>query len=273
MSSVAVAAEPSILAMRLVPFGAPQLVADYIDGRSVIYFEEWDAHSFGPTPERLPLLRSHDSTRPIGWLEHMSLKSDGLDGEARLVGSSAEIANTRELIRADLLSNVSIGFVPNSVEDLWMRGGRRDRPPTVKRRGARLREVSLVLEAALTGARVSEVRSYTVAEAERREQHRQRDEEFRQYKLERRAEADAFNADLERFLVEADERGLAFAAPMRTTAPAPASTTTARRVPHDTDIIGVTHRAGPGHYLRWADASPEQRARYLATASIWPTRD
>jgi HK97 family phage prohead protease len=273
MSSVAVAAEPSILTMRLVPFGAPQLVADFVEGRAVIYYEEWDAHSFGPTPERLPLLRSHDNTRPIGWLEHMKLKSDGLDGEARLVGSSAEIANTRELIRADLLSNVSIGFAPNSVEDLWMRGGRRDRPPTVKRRGARLREVSLVLEAALTGARVSEVRSYTVAEAERREQHRQRDEEFRQYKLERRAEADAYRINLAQFLEDAETRGRAFAGTMRTTAPAPAPTATMRRVPHDDDIVGVTHRAGPGHYLTWADATPDQRARYLATGTIVPRYD
>jgi len=271
--STVVAAEPSVLSMRLVPFGPPQLVADYIDGRSVIYYESFDAQSFGPAPERLPLLRAHNSATPIGWVERMSIRADGLDGEAQLVGSPEEVRNLTALIGAELLSGVSIGFSPDGMRDQWTKGGLNDRPPAVLRRGARLREVSLCLEAAYPSAKVLEVRSYTVAEAERREQHRLRDEEFREFKRERRAEADAFRAELDRFLVDAETRGRELVGTMRTTAPAPASTATARRELRDDDVVGFAHRAGPGRYIRWADATPEQRARYLTTGTIEPRFD
>jgi HK97 family phage prohead protease len=266
--SVAVATEPAVLAMRLVPFGPPQLVADYIDGRSVIYFEQFDAQSFGSTPARLPLLRAHSSASPIGWVETMHLRADGLDGEARLVGSSAEIANLRALIADDLLAGVSIGFAPDSARDQWSKGGRNDRPPTVLRRGARLREVSLCLEAAYPAAKVTEIRSYTVAEAERREQHRQRDEEFRQCKLERRAEADAFRADLESFVAQAEARGRELAGMVRTPAAAPVGAI--RRVILDDDVIGVAPRSGAGRWVTWGEATAEVRGLYLRTGSIWP---
>jgi hypothetical protein len=125
--SVAIASEPSVLAMRLVPFGLPQLVADYIDGRSVIYYEQFDVNSFGSTPARLSLLPAHSSASPIGWVESMHLRADGLDGEARLVGSPGEVRNLTALIGADLLSGVRIGFAPDSTKDIWT--GRPQRPP------------------------------------------------------------------------------------------------------------------------------------------------
>jgi hypothetical protein len=41
----------------------------------------------------------------------------------------------------------------------------------------------------------------------------------------------------------------------------------------DDDIIGVVHRLGPGRYVRWGDATAEERTRYLSTGSIWPQHE
>jgi hypothetical protein len=39
----------------------------------------------------------------------------------------------------------------------------------------------------------------------------------------------------------------------------------------ETDVIGVDiSRRRPGHYVTWADATPEQRELYVRTGSIEP---
>lgn len=269
MSTVAVASEPSILSLRLIPFDKPQLVGDVVGDRTVIYFERWDKSSFDSLPSRIPLLRGHDVRAPVGWVESLWKRDDGLDGEARLVGSPEEIRNLTALIGADLLSGASIGFSPDGKRDVWSRGGRNDRPPQVTRRGARIHEASLVLEAAYRDARVTEVRGLTVAEAERREAHRKVDDEFRQYKLDRKAETRKLLRDAELLVANADARTAELAARLRTTTPVSTAVDT-RRPMLDTDVIGVTSRSGPGHWVTWGDATPEQRELYVRTGTIQP---
>jgi phage head maturation protease len=270
--SVAVAAEPSILAMRLVPFGAPQMVADVFADRTVVYFEQFDANSFDNPPARLPLLNSHLSANPIGWVERMAMRADGLDGEARLVGSPGEIANLRALIADDLLAGVSIGFAPNLKRDVWTKAGSNDRPPTVLRRGVRLREASLVLEAAYPSAKVTEIRAYTEAEAKRRDDHRRVDEEFRAMKAERRAKSREFLADMQRFVAEAEARGARYGSRQPLCAPQ-SDATASRAIPtaRTDDVIGVERTLAGLRWVTWATATDEQRELYTRTGSIEAT--
>jgi hypothetical protein len=73
-----------------------------------------------------------------------------------------------------------------------------------------------VATTALT-AKVTEIRAYTRAEAERREKHRQVDEDFRQFKAERHAQAATFAADTDAFLAGADARTAQLADRLHTT--------------------------------------------------------
>jgi HK97 family phage prohead protease len=142
-----------------VPFGQPQLVADVVDGRLLVSVEQFDRDSFAALPERVPLLVSHDSGQPIGWARP-SLEPDALRVEARLEGGAAHLDHVIELVKAGLMSAMSIGFGV-SADDVWTKGPSPDSPPRVLRRGAKLRDVSLVTRPAYVAARVETLRHRT----------------------------------------------------------------------------------------------------------------
>ena len=78
--------------------------------------------------------------QPIGWATP-HLETDALRAEARLEGGAATLDHVIELVKAGLMSAMSIGFTVGA-DDQWSRGPTPDAPPRVLRRGAKLRDVS-----------------------------------------------------------------------------------------------------------------------------------
>ncbi|GEK20994.1 hypothetical protein [Cellulomonas xylanilytica] len=128
------------------------------DGTVMLYREQWDADSFEPvTATRTRLLVAHDAARAVGVLTTIKPTDAGLEGWGRLVGSTSAKAHTRELVREGLHSAASVAFTPNNDHDIWTRPTTRNGLPTVTRRGARVREASLVWQGAVPGSRVLEI--------------------------------------------------------------------------------------------------------------------
>jgi HK97 family phage prohead protease len=187
-----------------VPFHQSTLVADVVDGRLMVAVESFDERSFATLPDKVPLLVSHDSGQPIGWAA-LHLEPDALRAEARLEGGAAHLDQVIELVKAGLMAAMSIGFTVGT-DDQWSKGPTPDAPPRVLRRGAKLRDVSLVTRPAYAAAQVETLRHRTALQA-------WSDEEMREYR-ERKAQEEAeaararaeYEADLDRFLVDARAR-------------------------------------------------------------------
>lgn len=104
---------------------------------------------------RIPLLVAHDhGSLPVGVAEKWEETNDGLVGTWRLA-SSEKAQEVRSLIREGMLTQLSVGFIPQAESWDWDR----DPKPHVDRVAARLLEVSVVSCAAYEGARITSTRS------------------------------------------------------------------------------------------------------------------
>ena len=144
---------PRVLRGVAVQFNQPTVVADIVAGKVVVCTETFDQLSFTTLPAKVPLRLSHNRAQPTGWAVPR-VERDGVHFEARLAGGPAHIAHAVELIREELLSGISIGFVA-SADDVWRKGPTADSLPHVTRRNAELHEISLVDQPAYASARVS----------------------------------------------------------------------------------------------------------------------
>jgi phage head maturation protease len=111
-----------------------------------------------------PFLLSHDSTRPTGRILASRSTDRGLEIEVELLGSAQELESLRARAAGGVLAHMSVGFIPNHAADLWAKPtARSEGLPTVTRRGARIREVSLVLWPAFSLARVLGIHARSAA--------------------------------------------------------------------------------------------------------------
>lgn len=133
------------------------------DNEVIAFTETWDRDSITlpPAGSKIRLLSYHDRRRPIGWLDRFHLEDDGLHATGRLIGSTTNLDQLREVAAAGLLADVSIGFSPSIDDDEWHPPQRRNGLASVTRRHAIIREVSLVDAAALPGSRVLTIRQPT----------------------------------------------------------------------------------------------------------------
>ncbi len=165
-ATVDVEGSARILRGLAVPFGVPTVVADRLpDGAILLSRESWDAESFVGLDASVPLLTGHDTTRPLGRIDRMWIGPTGLEIEGTLVGSASELDGTRERVGAGVLAALSIGFINNDRLDRWTKPTSRSGLPSVLRRGARVREISLVLWPAFDGAKVTGIRNRSERQA------------------------------------------------------------------------------------------------------------
>jgi phage head maturation protease len=143
--------------MVIVKWGTATIAERAPSGDIVIYREHWDADSFErTTAARTRLLIAHDPAHAAGILTRIEPTTRGLEGWGHLVGSRSAKENVRAQIREGLTSEASVGFA-NSDADLWARATTRNGLPSVTRRGARVKEASLVWQGAVPGSRVLSV--------------------------------------------------------------------------------------------------------------------
>lgn len=154
---------------KLVPFDVPSIVASHSpSGKLIVYREVWDRHSLTLPSGPVPLLQSHKDDHPIGRIAAGGLwiEPDGVMIEARLSGSASELEGIRNRVRDDVMAGLSIGFIGDKSADVWSAPTTAGGLPTVLRRGATIREGSLVVWPALTGAAVSRVATRTRAQSD-----------------------------------------------------------------------------------------------------------
>ena len=137
---------------RLVAYGE-HTVAERTPTGVIAIRERWQPGSVTLPGGRLRMLAHHDRRTPVGWWESFAEDELGVVAEGRLVGSRAVLDHVRELIRDDLLSAISIGFVAGDA-DVWSRPDQKNGLPIVTRRGVGLREASIVDAAAVQGSEV-----------------------------------------------------------------------------------------------------------------------
>ena len=134
-----------------VPFGSPTLIAELDEnGRRRIYLEEFDARSFADMPARLPLVRQHDRSRPLSWAR-LEPRADGVHANLEPIDGSQASADATAEVRAGVTLGLSVGFIadPDADEITKERLGM---VPRILRRGATLKELSLVDRGAYPGA-------------------------------------------------------------------------------------------------------------------------
>lgn len=165
----------------LIPYNRPTIVGDRLsDGSTMFYEERFDQASCIMPTTAIPLLQSHDESRPVGKVKRMWHDDSGLQIEAELVGSSNEIDGLRERIGHNLLTGLSVGFICDPKSDDWRQATTPGKLPRVTRRGARIREASLVLWPAYSDARVTAIRNRT-------EMQRQSDQLIAEYHARKQA--------------------------------------------------------------------------------------
>lgn len=130
------------------------VVGDRVDGALIAYIETWDRKSITIPDKPVPLRLFHDQKKPIGVLDRFDVTAEGLRVRGRLAGSTMHRENLRELVRARLAGDVSIGFSGDPRTDRWAPPSKRGGLASLLRRGVRPVECSLVGDAALPGSRV-----------------------------------------------------------------------------------------------------------------------
>jgi HK97 family phage prohead protease len=148
MSRVTVEDGGTVLRGLAVPFN--QLAPILTDGE--IFAEVFDRDSLVELPRDVPLLLSHNRNHPaIGKVLNSWVDAAGLHIEARLVGSTEELAGWRARLKEGLTSALSIGFTGRHKFERPTRPG----ALTVGRvRNAKVVETSLVNWGAYDSAQV-----------------------------------------------------------------------------------------------------------------------
>lgn len=142
-----------------VKFGESPFVERIPSGDLIAYREAWDEQSVVTPTTRVRLLTYHDRSRPVGWLDRFWTERDGLHASGTLVGGASKLDELRALVASGLAADVSVGFVPDPEQDEWRAPQQRNGLAAVRRRGARLREVSVVDLAGIPGSRVLQIRT------------------------------------------------------------------------------------------------------------------
>jgi HK97 family phage prohead protease len=114
-----------------------------------------------------PILLSHDESRPIGRILSTRSTERGLEVEGELLGAAVELESIRARAAGGILSHFSIGFIPDRRKDVWEKPDRSGLP-LVRRRGATIRELSVVLWPAYDSAKVVGIYARTAAAVARK---------------------------------------------------------------------------------------------------------
>lgn len=144
-----------LLRVRALTWGEPAVIREVgADGRMVVYRERFDDKSFAEIPDRVPLLRHHYRSEPIGWAT-LAVGPDGLLGTAETV-DTVRARDTLVEVDAGLSACCSISFEVDEGRDVWSAPtrGQARALPSVLRRGATLYELSIVHRGAYPSARV-----------------------------------------------------------------------------------------------------------------------
>jgi HK97 family phage prohead protease len=138
-------------------------------GEQIAHRERFDEQSFAEVGAMYgkPILMGHDQTRPVGRILSTRSTERGLEIEGELRGAAVEIESIRDRAAGGILSYVSVGFVPDRRKDEWKEPDRSGLP-LVLRRGATIREISLVLWPAFSGAKVVGIYARTAAAVARK---------------------------------------------------------------------------------------------------------
>ena len=183
--------EPGGMILRgiAVPWNQPTVVAGPNPrGSRIVHQEMFDERSIvgiGVLRD-VPLMVNHDDGRPAGRVRLSRSTERGLEVECDLVGSDDEVEGIRRRLANGLQAKLSIGFYPNPKADEWETRSSGELP-LVRRRGVKIKEISLVHWPAYEGALVTGVHvRNSIAE----QRHRESDEEIVATQL--------FLADLER---------------------------------------------------------------------------
>jgi HK97 family phage prohead protease len=139
-------------------------------GEVMAHGEKFDQESIAHVGSMFgrPILLSHDESRPIGRVLSTRSTAAGLEVEGELLGAAVELESIRARAAGGILSHFSIGFIPNRKLDVWEKPDRSGLP-LVRRRGAVVREISLVLWPAYDSARVQGIHARTAAAVARHE--------------------------------------------------------------------------------------------------------
>jgi HK97 family phage major capsid protein/HK97 family phage prohead protease len=122
------------------PFGSPDSVGDVIE-----------KGAFAASPDRLPMLFSHDQTQVIGVWDSLTETSAGLQVKGRLLVDDVERAReVRAMVRSGAVNGLSIGFVTKSAKP--RRIGR-----TIS--ALDLREISIVAVPCHPGAQITSIKA------------------------------------------------------------------------------------------------------------------
>jgi uncharacterized protein len=147
-----------------VPFNTPTMLVDHRDG---LIAEAFDRKSITRVADEVPLLVSHDRDRPpLGKVVDHRQTVHGLEIEARLVDSEAELERWRARWAEKLMTGLSLGFKQGPGD--WRRPPERGMPPLKLVRDVEVIEVSVVSWPAYEAARARSLAQRT-AEDERRE--------------------------------------------------------------------------------------------------------
>jgi HK97 family phage prohead protease len=140
-----------------IPYNAETVIGELLpNGERVVYREVFDQRSWTNLPKRVPWLRSHQSqASPLGWAQ-VNSRPAGLAVCLEPVAGSSAATDAVAEVRAGVLRGLSVGFWQNpDMDEIDARD--RHRLPLVRRRGATLREVSLTLQGAYSGAGITSV--------------------------------------------------------------------------------------------------------------------
>lgn len=138
----------------VAPYGIESLIRDRngVGGALRTYRERFDGESWHALRSRVPLNRSHDPEKPLGWAVLENRPETGLYARINWIDGSRNADDAVAEVRSGVLSGLSIGFVSDEKSDVITRGP--SGIPSVLRRGVELLEVSLVANPAHPGARV-----------------------------------------------------------------------------------------------------------------------
>ena len=137
-----------------MPYNSPTLVGEIDEnGRRRLFREQFDTGSWSALPSRIPVVRAHDREKPIAWGE-LDNRGDGLIVTLDYLDGSTSAADARAEVRAGVLRGLSVAFVEDPGSDVVERGRGGTELPLIRRRNARLHEVSLVSRPAYPGATI-----------------------------------------------------------------------------------------------------------------------